>query len=283
MYRYIKISLIISFFSIIFILPETVLGQSDRLIIDDIFNLESVSDPQISPDGTKIIYVRQFSDIMTDKRYSNLWIINFDGTEHRPLTSGKYRDNSPRWSPDGSQIIYVSDRDGKSQIYKRWMDTGQTVMLTNLQNSPGGIEWSPDGKYILFNSLVPSEPRKIVSLPEPPPDAKWAEPATVIDKLVYRYDNKGYFCLIMASSAALEKHIKETNWYRQGGAAYPFFVTGAFISVSRSWGLKNVIIEYQGQMHRGYFNREVEERLARLDLERQIRDKNYIDKMIFMT
>ena len=85
----------------------------------------------------------------------------------------------------------------------------------------------------------------------------------------------------MASSAALEKHIKETNWYRQGGAAYPFYVMGAFISVSRSWGLKNVIIEYQGQMHRGYFNREVEERLARLDLERQIRDKNYIDKMIW--
>ena len=85
----------------------------------------------------------------------------------------------------------------------------------------------------------------------------------------------------MVSLAALEKHIKETNWYRQGGAAYPFYVMGAFISVSRSWGLKNVIIEYQGQMHRGYFNREVEERLARLDLERQIRDKNYIDKMIW--
>ena len=58
--------------------------KSNRLTPSDIFNLESVSDPQISPDGKKIIYVRGFSDIMTDTRYSNLWIINFDGSDNRP-------------------------------------------------------------------------------------------------------------------------------------------------------------------------------------------------------
>ena len=45
----------------------------------DIFEMEGVSDPQISPDGSKILYVRSGSDIMKDKRYSNIWIINFDG------------------------------------------------------------------------------------------------------------------------------------------------------------------------------------------------------------
>jgi dipeptidyl aminopeptidase/acylaminoacyl peptidase len=167
-------------------------GRSEYFTLKDYFDLEVVRDVQISPDGKKIIYIRQFTDLMTDKRYSNLWIINFDGKGHRPLTSGLYNDSSPRWSSDGSQIIFVSDRDGKPQIYKRWMDTGQTVMLTNLQYPPSGISWSPDGKYIAFSSVVPTEPRTIAELPPAPDGAKWAEPATVIDKSFYRFDRTGY-------------------------------------------------------------------------------------------
>ena len=55
----------------------------------DVFGLEWASDPQISPDGRQTVYVRNFMDIMTDRRRSNLWMINNDGTEHRPLTTGE--------------------------------------------------------------------------------------------------------------------------------------------------------------------------------------------------
>src|SRR5438477_429818 len=61
---------------------------SRYLRIDDVFNLQLAVDPQISPDGKRIIYVRQFCDIMSDRRHSNLWIINFDGSDHRALTTG---------------------------------------------------------------------------------------------------------------------------------------------------------------------------------------------------
>src|SRR5262245_35259034 len=94
------------------------------LAIQDVFNLQLVADPQIAPDGKRIVYVRQFNDIMTDKRHSNLWVVNADGAEHRPLTTGSFNDTSPRWSPDGNQLLYVSNRDGTPQIYRRWMDTG---------------------------------------------------------------------------------------------------------------------------------------------------------------
>ncbi|HKA22104.1 MAG TPA: hypothetical protein VKN18_27750 [Blastocatellia bacterium] len=74
-----------------------IVGQqkSDRLTPMDIFDMETAADPQISPDGEKVIYVRQFSDVMTDKRYSNLWIVNFDGSNYRPLTTGNFSDGSP--------------------------------------------------------------------------------------------------------------------------------------------------------------------------------------------
>src|SRR5207302_429454 len=102
----------------------------------DEFQIQTPTDPQISPDGKKIVYVRRFADAATDKRYSNLWIINADGTDHRPLTTGNRSDSSPRWSPDGTRIAFLSDADGKQQIYVRWMDTGQTARITNLEDSP---------------------------------------------------------------------------------------------------------------------------------------------------
>ena len=175
-----------------FLSPAVAQEKSDRLTVSDIFDVEIAADPQISPDGEKIIYVRQFSDIMTDKRYSNLWIINFDGNNNRPLTTGNFSDYSPRWSSDGTRIIYISDRAGSPQIYQRWMDTGQTAKLTNLQTPPSGIEFSPDGRMISFSALVPAPPLQIGAMPAAPPGAKWADPATVTDRLVYRFNDIGY-------------------------------------------------------------------------------------------
>src|SRR5688572_28020429 len=65
----------------------------------DIFELESAQDPQISPQGGTVVYVRSTTDISTDTKYKTLWSIDVDGKNHRPLTSGKRNDADPRWSP----------------------------------------------------------------------------------------------------------------------------------------------------------------------------------------
>src|SRR5256884_9694418 len=101
-------------------LPALAQDKPDRLAASDIFNLQFASDPQISPDGKRIVYVRAFADIMSDKRLSNLWSVNFDGLDNRGVTSGNFSDESPRWSPDGTRIAFVSDRDGTPQLYVRW-------------------------------------------------------------------------------------------------------------------------------------------------------------------
>jgi dipeptidyl aminopeptidase/acylaminoacyl peptidase len=55
----------------------------------DVFQLEYASDPQISPDGSRVVYVRRTNDIMSDTTRSNLWIVDSDGGNHRPLQSGR--------------------------------------------------------------------------------------------------------------------------------------------------------------------------------------------------
>ena len=94
------------------ILSSSFAFAQDKLDYLDIFQLEWVSDPQISPDGSKIIYVRNYNDIMADRNYSNLWMINADGSDNRPLTSGNQNDFSPRWSVDGKKLLYKSNKDG---------------------------------------------------------------------------------------------------------------------------------------------------------------------------
>ena len=63
------------------------INAQSKLDYMDVFQLEWISDPQISADGQKIIYVRNYNDVMADKSFSNLWMVNFDGSDNRPLTT----------------------------------------------------------------------------------------------------------------------------------------------------------------------------------------------------
>jgi len=80
------------------------LPEARRLHSIDVFQLEHADDVQISPDGSRIVYVRVSHDIMTDRARRNLWIIDADGTNNRPLRSENRSFSSPRWSPDGTRI-----------------------------------------------------------------------------------------------------------------------------------------------------------------------------------
>ncbi len=177
--------------------PAVVAAQdgdgTDVFVPADVFELEYAGDPRISPDGRRIVYARTFSDIMTDRARSNLWILNSDGSDHRALLTGQQDFSSPRWSPDGSRLLYVAtDEHGKRQLYVRWMDTGQTAMLTHLERSPGGIAWSPDGRWIAFSMFVPEAAEPFASMPPKPEGADWAPAPRTFDRLLYRADGQGY-------------------------------------------------------------------------------------------
>jgi len=168
--------------------------QADTFVTNDIFGLESANDPQISPDGKRVIYVRKSMDIMKDRVRSNLWIVDSDGNNHRAIASSSDNFFSPRWSADGTRLAYVSSHEDSVQIYLRWMDSGQVARLTDLTSSPGSLSWSPDGLWIAFTMPVAAEAaRPFGELPKKPEGAEWAPEVRVIDSLNYRADGREGF------------------------------------------------------------------------------------------
>ncbi len=169
-------------------------GQQQKLPLQalDIFELEWVTDPQISPDGKQIVYRRNGFEIMEDNLKGSLWIINSDGSSNRKLTSREVSESQAKWSPTGDRIAFVSSTDKGSEIYMYWIETGQIAKLTQLEESPNSLTWSPNGKSIAFNMFVSEKPPVIVKMPQKPEGAKWAKPARITNRLKHEADGKGY-------------------------------------------------------------------------------------------
>jgi len=169
-------------------------SQEDKIPFQslDVFSLEWVSDPQISPDASQIVYKRNGFDIMKDKSRGGLWILNIDGSSHRKLTSREVNESNARWSPDGKRIAFISSTDEGSELYMYWVSTGQIAKLSQLEMSPGNLTWSPDGKQLAFTMFKAQNSPVIIKMPKKPKGANWAKPARVTNRLKHEADGRGY-------------------------------------------------------------------------------------------
>jgi len=162
-----------------------------RLSLDQYMDMETVSNPQISPDGGRIVYTKGWIDERNDRRESALWIMNADQTRKRHLVDG----SGGRWSPDGTRILYTAPGDpGGSQLFVRWMDAeGLSTPVTRLENGPSNPRWSPDGNWIAFTSRVSDKADFAgVDLPARPDGAEWEREPKVVERAAYKRDGIGY-------------------------------------------------------------------------------------------
>lgn len=208
----------------------------------DVFQLEYASDPQISPDGKQVAYLRNSMDVMHDRVRSELWIVNADGSEHRALVSGGQNISQPRWSPDGKRIAYVSKEndEGGAQIFVRWMDSGQTARLTQLTEGPSDLTWSPDGRWLAFVMLVPAKPQPFIEMPAKPEGAEWADSPREVRRVVYRHDGEGYVkegfqhVFTLPAEGGTPRQLTTGDYFRQGPLAWSADAKAIYFSAHRS-------------------------------------------------
>jgi dipeptidyl aminopeptidase/acylaminoacyl peptidase len=208
-------------FALWFIMPEGIAQKKDFSYLD-IYDLQHVSDPQISPERDWVVYRRMGFDIMKDRSHGNLWMLKTDGSQHQKLTSDERGEYSPRWSPDGNRIAFVRSTDEGAEIYMYWMNTGKTAKLTQLPFSPSSLTWSPDGGQIAFSMHVPQKPPVIAKMPPKPKGAKWAEPPRITDRVYHEADGRGYIkpgfnhIFIIPSEGGAARQITRGDYHHRG-------------------------------------------------------------------
>ncbi len=194
--------------------------SSDRLTLDLYLEYETVSDPQMSPDGAQIVYTRGFVDKQADRRESALWVMNADGSKNRFLARG----SGARWSPSGDRIAYTAQGDPRgTQIFVRYMDAeGAVTQVTRVEKAPGAVTWSPDGTRLGFTMNVDAKTSWPISMPKAPEGAKWVETPRIVERLDYRSDGTGFdddayrHVFVVPATGGTPRQLTDGHWNHNG-------------------------------------------------------------------
>jgi dipeptidyl aminopeptidase/acylaminoacyl peptidase len=185
------------------LLPSAVFAQKRNITEKDIFSFTWIGDTQLSPDGSRAVYVQTTVNAKRDGYDTALYLLDTSQpmAPARRLTNGPH-DAQPRWSPDGTQIAFTRavEKEGKpqpAQLYLLSLAGGEPVQVSAMEKGVGSPQWSPNGNYIAGLSETPivPEPRadkKDGAKSEEHKSEEHKSDVRIITKAVYRNNGTGY-------------------------------------------------------------------------------------------
>lgn len=162
----------------------------DKITVDHLMKLKSLSDVQVSPDEKWVAYVVRRNDEAKDKRFNQIWMTSTDGKKTYPMTASYSNTSSPRWNPDGSTLAFMgtrgTDDDAKTQVWLLNREGGEAQQYTHVKQGVSGFSWSPDGSQmlLLIHDATPENKNKETGEDMVMP--------YVIDRLQFKQDYVGY-------------------------------------------------------------------------------------------
>jgi dipeptidyl aminopeptidase/acylaminoacyl peptidase len=173
-------------------LVRMVKDKKRRITAEDLYEFKLITEAEIAPDGTQVVYTVQRVDPKTEKKYTNLWIVPTAGGDPLQFTNGDQVDIKPRWSPDSKQIAFLSNRENEkqSQIYLISLAGGEAQKLTDLRGTFYSIKWSPDGERILcqFRKKDP----EAIAREKDENKKELGVVARHVKRVFYKFDGEGY-------------------------------------------------------------------------------------------
>ena len=165
-------------------------GESHPFTVHDLLAMDRLADPQVSPDGSRIVFAVSVTDLERNKRRSDLWLVGVDGEGLRRLTSHESGSNSPRWSADGGSVLFLSSRSGSSQVWRIPVDGGEAERVTDLPLDVGAFVPAPDGRALVvalevFPGASPAETKQRLDALEE--QGKKGPSGRVFDRLFVRH------------------------------------------------------------------------------------------------
>ncbi|MCP4325492.1 MAG: S9 family peptidase [Alteromonadales bacterium] len=221
---------------------------NDLFEAKDIFSLEYASDPQISPDGRKVVYIRNSNDIMTDEKNKNLWLVDVKTKQQLPLFSDNKQYSQPRWSADGEKIAFISNMSGSYQVHVHYLKQNRTALVSQLQGGISSLTWSPDGKWLAFSQLVADKPTVIAKMPKKPKGATWSKPVVIIDQAYYQKDGRGLVkpgykhIFVLPSEGGTPRQLTQGDFHHKGQLTWTHNSDAIVFSANRikDWEYKSL-------------------------------------------
>src|SRR6266480_4512464 len=190
---------------------SSALAEKRNITEKDLFDFVWIGDPQVSPDGSHVAFVRVTVNDKKEGYNTSIWTVPLEGGEEpHQLTKGDH-DSVPRWSPDGKFLLFLraTEKNGKPdppQLAILPMAGGDSFVFTDLPKGAGSPSWAPDGKTIAFTSETNAEDlakqekkkakeeesKKAGSGNAPAGADERESDVRVITRAVYRQDNEGY-------------------------------------------------------------------------------------------
>jgi dipeptidyl aminopeptidase/acylaminoacyl peptidase len=164
-----------------------VVKETHPFNVRDLVAFDRISEPAVSPDGRHIVFTLSRVDLDANKRRSDLWLVNIDGTGLRQLTHHEAADTSAAFAPDGKSIYFLSTRGGSGQVWKLPLDASEPKQVTNLPLDVGSFALSPDGGKLAISIEV--FPRTSIAATKKRLDERAAQKATgkIYDSLFMRH------------------------------------------------------------------------------------------------
>ena len=174
---------------LLFLFSALALSQKNPFSIADLYKIKSITSPQFSPDGKRIVVTVTQSFLKEGKTNSDIYLMNADGTEQRAITINPAADYSPLWSPDGKAIYFLSTRKNGVQLWKLPLDGGEPEQITNLSSGVDNVKLSLEGNGFLFSSDIYPEFGADDTMNKKIDESKENGPmqAHIADHLLYRH------------------------------------------------------------------------------------------------